>query len=94
MTISGFATAEGTKRYQQRFASSAEDHFREEQALALSSIGIGTYLGNPDQQTDQNYTETVVEAVKRGANVIELRPIIDFKEVSARSATLATANGS
>ena len=50
MTISGFATAEGTKRYQQRFAGAAEDHFREEQGLTLSSIGIGTYLGDPEHK--------------------------------------------
>ena len=43
------ATPEGTERYRERFADrAAKDHFRRQQQLTLSSIGIGTYLGNPD----------------------------------------------
>jgi diketogulonate reductase-like aldo/keto reductase len=41
------------------------------QGLALSSIGIGTYLGNPDEATDTNYTNAVVRAVQLGVNVID-----------------------
>ena len=37
----------------------------------MSSVGIGTYLGQPDEQTDQRYTEAVVRAVELGANVID-----------------------
>lgn len=37
----------------------------------MSSIGIGTYLGNADEQTDQQYVETVTAAVELGANVID-----------------------
>jgi aryl-alcohol dehydrogenase-like predicted oxidoreductase len=39
--------------------------------MALSSIGIGTYLGNPDEATDANYTRAVVRAVQLGCNVID-----------------------
>ena len=47
------ATAEGTARYRDRFAGrAAHDHFKQQQGLTLSSIGIGTYLGNPDVETD------------------------------------------
>jgi aryl-alcohol dehydrogenase-like predicted oxidoreductase len=67
-----FATPEGTKKYAARFAGrAAEGHFREQQGLWLSSLGIGTYLGEPDARTDQSYTEAIVEAVESGVNVID-----------------------
>jgi len=67
-----FATPEGTRRYAQRFAgSAAPGHFREQQGLLLSSIGIGTYLGEPDARTDQAYTEAAIAAVTGGINVID-----------------------
>ncbi len=69
------ATAEGTRRYAQRFSNyAAAGHFREQSAaggLLLSSLGIGTYLGNPDSRTDQAYTDAVVAAVSGGINVID-----------------------
>jgi len=66
------ATAEGTKRYHERFADrAANGHFRKQHDLVLSSIGIGTYLGNPDETTDANYTDAVVRSVQLGANVID-----------------------
>ncbi len=67
-----FATADGTKKYASRMATRmAPGHFREQQNLWLSSIGIGTYLGEPDARTDQAYTDAVVAAVESGANVID-----------------------
>jgi aryl-alcohol dehydrogenase-like predicted oxidoreductase len=72
MTINGCATSEGTARYRERFRSvAAENHFRQAQHLWLSSIGTGTYLGNPDEETDRRYTEAVVRVVELGANVID-----------------------
>ncbi|HCX30060.1 MAG TPA: hypothetical protein DHU55_09875 [Blastocatellia bacterium] len=72
MAIPGFATLEGTTRYRARFKdSAAENHFRQQQNLWLSSIGIGTYLGNPDTATDGRYRDAVVRAVQLGANVID-----------------------
>jgi aryl-alcohol dehydrogenase-like predicted oxidoreductase len=66
------ATPEGTARYQQRFAGhAAKGHFREQQNLVLSSIGIGTYLGNADEATDTRYTNSIVRAVQLGVNVID-----------------------
>jgi aryl-alcohol dehydrogenase-like predicted oxidoreductase len=66
------ATREGTERYRDRFAGRvADSHFRQQQGLTLSSIGIGTYLGNADEATDRNYTSAVVRAVQLGANVID-----------------------
>ncbi len=66
------ATKEGTTRYAQRFAGRAsEGHFRESQRLMLSSIGIGTYLGQPDTKTDQGYAAAIVAAVENGINAID-----------------------
>jgi len=50
---------------------SAKIHFREQQGLKLSSIGIGTYLGNADEATDQNYVRAIIRAVELGVNVID-----------------------
>ena len=67
-----FATSDGTKKYAARFVSrAAAGHFREHQGMWLSSIGIGTYLGEPDAHTDQAYTDAIVAAVESGANVID-----------------------
>jgi aryl-alcohol dehydrogenase-like predicted oxidoreductase len=71
MTISGCATLAGTNHFRGRFQNTAPDHFRNAQQLWLSSIGIGTYLGDADAQTDQRYVESVTAAVELGANVID-----------------------
>src|SRR6185295_12774447 len=65
---SNCATPEGTARYRDRFSNRA---FREQQGLYLSSIGIGTYLGNADDSTDANYIRAIVRAVQLGVNVID-----------------------
>lgn len=74
MSITGHATTEGTARYRervQRESAVAANHFRLEQNLWLSSVGIGTYLGKPDAETDARYTESVARAVELGVNVID-----------------------
>ena len=70
--MSAAATADGTKRYAGRFREkAASGHFRGSQGLTLSSLGIGTYLGQPDAQTDEAYTAAIVAAVESGINVID-----------------------
>jgi aryl-alcohol dehydrogenase-like predicted oxidoreductase len=70
--MSTSATKEATTRYAQKFAGrAAEGHFREAHRLVLSSIGIGTYLGQPDAKTDEGYTAAIVAAVENGINVID-----------------------
>src|SRR5262249_54515345 len=72
MLIEGCASSPGTARYRDRFQGfAAETHFRPGHGLHLSSIGIGTYLGGADEETDRRYTEAVVRAVELGANVID-----------------------
>ena len=70
--MSKSATKEGTKRYAEKFRGrAAQGHFREMQRLALSSLGIGTYLGEPDEKTDEGYAAAAVAAVESGINVID-----------------------
>ncbi len=70
------ATRDGTLRYAARFSGSAADsYFRNTSHVAgnltLSSIGTGTYLGQPDAKTDEAYTAALVAAVEAGINVID-----------------------
>src|SRR2546423_15317041 len=72
MPMNSQATAEGTARYTERFRGhSAAGHFREAHGLALSSLGIGTYLGAPDDKIDASYTAAVVAAVENRINLID-----------------------
>jgi aryl-alcohol dehydrogenase-like predicted oxidoreductase len=71
--MAGSATPQGTLRYAARFrGKSAAGHFREiPSGLVLSSIGIGTYLGEADEATDEAYSGAVVAAVEGGFNVVD-----------------------
>src|SRR4051812_6055226 len=76
--ISGSATPAGTSRYRDRYPSLANaGHFRhapnvpEVSDLWLSSIGLGTYLGEPTEAADRNYTEAITYAVQHGINVLD-----------------------
>ena len=67
-----FATLAGTRRFASRFADrAAAGYFRAQQELLVSSLGIGTYLGEPNSVTDQSYADAVVAAVSGGVNVID-----------------------
>jgi aryl-alcohol dehydrogenase-like predicted oxidoreductase len=66
------ATPVSTRQYAKRFAGTAADgHFRGVQGLTLSSLGIGTYLGQPDAKTDESYASAIVAAAENGINVID-----------------------
>jgi len=75
MALIGYATDLGTKRYRERVVDSAvthNDHFRDgPDNLVLSSIGLGTYLGNHDGSTDSLYLAAIKEAVAAGCNVLD-----------------------
>ncbi len=60
-----------TQDFKSRFPNAAEGHFRAARGFTLSSIGIGTYLGNWDEATDENYTDAIVTFVESGGNVID-----------------------
>lgn len=67
--ISGFSTPEGTKKFAERHGMA--DNFRLTQGLSLSNVGIGTYLGNPDNATDLLVVDAVKKSVESGINVID-----------------------
>jgi len=72
MTLDGCAKTTGTARYRERFKDiAAENHFRQAQNIWLSSIGVGTYLGDANEETDRRYTEAIVRAVELGVNVVD-----------------------
>ena len=68
----GFATAEGTARLASRFpALQARLFYRRAQGLIISSLGIGSYLGNIDDATDVGYKAAVTLALRNGINFID-----------------------
>jgi len=66
--ISGFATSIGTKTFSEKFLTENYNTF---QNLHLSNIGIGTYLGDPDSQTDTLVKDAVKKSIQSGVNVID-----------------------
>lgn len=66
----GFATPEGTSRYGARFGS-FPGFFRDAQGLQVSSLGLGTYLGSPDESTDRGYVEAARAAAQAGINFFD-----------------------
>ena len=69
--IPGHATPEGTARYRDRFANQRPSHFRNTRGLWLSSIGLGTYLGEATPEVDALYRDAATRALEMGTNVID-----------------------
>jgi aryl-alcohol dehydrogenase-like predicted oxidoreductase len=70
MMLKGRATAEATESYAKRFPE-LPGHFRTALGVSVSSIGIGTYLGEPDDETDRMYEGAIKESLRRGINLID-----------------------
>lgn len=72
-TLAGHATAKATDRYRARFAKRFDDDFYRQSldGLSASSIGIGTYLGESDDDDDARYFETASAAIASGINLID-----------------------
>ena len=68
--IQGFATPEGTASFASK-AMAHKENFRKIQNLTLSNIGIGTYLGNPDLETDKQQKTAIKQSILQGVNVID-----------------------
>lgn len=76
MALAGRATAAGTARYAARFTwpaphALAPGHYRRALGLTLSSIGVGTSLGEPTDEVDALYRSALAEAVRCGCNVLD-----------------------
>jgi aryl-alcohol dehydrogenase-like predicted oxidoreductase len=68
--ISNRATSEGTAAYAQRFPKLG-GNYRPMLGMMVSSIGIGTYLGEHDEQTDADYEAALRVALLGGINLID-----------------------
>src|SRR5881394_2456383 len=67
-----FATSEGTSRYVDRFPAYRDAAFyRRVLDLSVSSLGIGTYLGNADDASDAAYTDALIVAGENGINFFD-----------------------
>ena len=71
MAIRGIASASATEQFRQRHPTATPDHFRKLRDLWVSSIGLGTYLGDADERTDGLYADAVETAVTSGCNLID-----------------------
>ena len=67
------ATPAGTARYRERSIPPRQPEFfrRIVGELTVSSVGIGTYLGEPTAADDTAYSESVRDAIGAGVNVID-----------------------
>ena len=61
--VEGRATLEGTNRFRKRFAKTHGDNFYRELASGpfVSSLGLGTYLGECDDTEDAHYEKVSIE---------------------------------
>jgi aryl-alcohol dehydrogenase-like predicted oxidoreductase len=72
--LNGFATASGTRKYLDYAIQKGKpsSHFRNFDGLYLSSIGMGTYLGQPSIEDDNDIENAVYDSIKSGTiNVID-----------------------
>jgi aryl-alcohol dehydrogenase-like predicted oxidoreductase len=66
------ATEAATWAYRNRFHESyGRTYFRRFGDALVSSIGVGTYLGEPTDADDEGYRASVVEALEHGCNVVD-----------------------
>jgi aryl-alcohol dehydrogenase-like predicted oxidoreductase len=68
--LKGRATADATAAYATRFAN-LKGNFRPMLGCSVTSIGIGTYLGEADEETDRAYEEAIEAALAGGINLVD-----------------------
>jgi len=69
--ITGYATPEGTKKFAERQNQDSRENYKNVHNLTLSNVGIGTYLGNPDTETDKLVEDAIKKSILGGINVID-----------------------
>lgn len=70
--IPGYATAEGTRRFAARFAKAVSpDFYTDVEGLRLSTLGFGSYLGDPSTEDDQLMEMALKKVILSGVNVID-----------------------
>lgn len=69
--ITGYATPDDTANFARTHNKVAANNYKNFLGLSLSSVGIGTYLGNPDTETDNLVKSSIKQSVNSGINVID-----------------------
>jgi aryl-alcohol dehydrogenase-like predicted oxidoreductase len=70
--IPGHATADGTQAFAGRFPEAErQGFFRVANGWRVSSLGLGSYLGGLDDETDVAYYSAVVDALRGGINFFD-----------------------
>ena len=80
--VDGRATLEATKRFSKRFAKTHGDPFYRELADGplVSSLGLGTYLGECDDTEDARYTAAAA-AARQSTFFMNRYPLLEIDEV-------------
>jgi aryl-alcohol dehydrogenase-like predicted oxidoreductase len=65
------ATQTATWAYRDDHGKFARTFFRRYADCVVSSIGVGTYLGNPTDEQDERYHDAIVQALESGINVLD-----------------------
>ncbi|MCC7340357.1 MAG: aldo/keto reductase [Bryobacterales bacterium] len=70
--ILSHATTGGTSDFANRFpTASGHGFFREANGWRISSLGLGSYLGGADEETDLAYFAAVIDAFRGGINLFD-----------------------
>ncbi len=69
--IPGKASADGTAAFAKGRPGCHAGHWRNALGLTVSSLGMGTYLGNADPVTDGKYAAAVLKSLVLGINVFD-----------------------
>jgi len=70
-TLPGRATPEATRAFAAKHSDLAKDFYGETHDLTVSSLGLGTYLGEEDAATDRSYEEAILAALEGGINHLD-----------------------
>ncbi|MDG5775850.1 aldo/keto reductase [Haloarculaceae archaeon H-GB2-1] len=65
------ATKDATWAYRDAHDEFARTYFRRCGRGVVSSIGLGTYLGDPTDEVDDGYRDAIVRALEGGSNVVD-----------------------
>jgi aryl-alcohol dehydrogenase-like predicted oxidoreductase len=66
------ATHDATWRYRDRFGDRyGRTYFRRFGPGVVSSIGVGTYLGEPTDAVDDRYRDAIITALENGCNLVD-----------------------
>ena len=71
--IEGFVTKDGTERFANN-SSSQKENYKKIHDLTLSNVGVGTYLGEPDLETDNNQKNAIKKSILSGICLLYTSP--------------------